>query len=170
MNILILSLKHILLCLKCGTNAGLGEQAWHERQSIGVSSHAAGLCAKRQFLPLQSSQLQCHCPGLAAQHQSPFNTSLLTAVASTGSADTAAEVDAFGDEQWERVARMGLPGRSGAECAAQWATRVRPGTYLGDWTADEDARLTQLAKRHKRANVRGLPGLTNHKSIVGSIC
>ena len=116
------------------------------------------------------SRLQRHCPGHAAQHESPSNTSLLTAVASTGSADTAAEVDAFGDEQWERVARTGLPGRSSTECAAQWATRLRPGTYLGDWTPDEDARLTQLAKRHKRANVRGLPGLTKHKSIAGSIC
>lgn len=86
------------------------------------------------------------------------------------SADTAAEVDAFGDEQWERVARMGLPGRSGAECAAQWGTRVRPGTYLGAWTAEEDARLTQLAKRHKRANVRGCPALANQKFIADSIC
>ena len=68
------------------------------------------------------------------------------------------------------MARLGLPGRSGAECAAQWATRLRPGTYLGNWTAEEDARLTQLAKRHKRAIVRGFPGLANQEAIVGSIC
>ena len=94
---------------------------------------------------------------LAAQQQHQYCALPLTAVPPTVSADTAAEVDAFGDEQWERAVRMGLPGRSGAECAAQWATRLRPGTYSGDWTAEEDARLTQLANRHKRANVRARP-------------
>lgn len=121
-------------------------------QSTGVSSLAAGVCAEG---------IGPDCSAVAsalAAHQEPSHfSSLLIAVFSMVSADTAAEVDAFGDEQWERAARMGLPARSGAECAAQWATRLRPGTYLGDWTAEEDARLTQLAKRHKRANVRACP-------------
>ncbi|KAK9846507.1 hypothetical protein WJX81_005627 [Elliptochloris bilobata] len=64
----------------------------------------------------------------------------------------AAEVSAFSAEQWERAASIRLLGRSGAECAAQWAHRLRPGTNLGAWTPDEDARLLRLAELHKRAD------------------
>lgn len=65
-----------------------------------------------------------------------------------------AEIFAFGDEQWERAAQLRVPGRSGVECRAQWANRLRPGINLGPWTKEEDARLLQLAEQHKRADVR----------------
>lgn len=59
-----------------------------------------------------------------------------------------AEVDAFGPEQWEEVARLGSAGRSGHEAATEWVHRLRPSLNLGAWTEQEDARLVQLQAQH----------------------
>ncbi|BDA41807.1 probable snRNA-activating protein complex subunit 4 [Coccomyxa sp. Obi] len=55
-----------------------------------------------------------------------------------------AEVDAFGTEEWEEIARLGSSGRSGHECSMQWAHRLRPSLNLGPWSAEEDAKLVKL--------------------------
>ncbi|KAK9908648.1 hypothetical protein WJX75_000964 [Coccomyxa subellipsoidea] len=59
-----------------------------------------------------------------------------------------AEVDAFGPEQWEEVARLGSAGRSGHEATTEWVHRLRPSLNLGAWTEQEDARLVQLQAQH----------------------
>ncbi len=59
-----------------------------------------------------------------------------------------AEVDAFGPEQWEEVARLGSSGRSGHECATQWGHRLRPSLNLSPWSQQEDAKLVKLQARH----------------------
>jgi len=69
-------------------------------------------------------------------------------------AGVAEHIDGLPDAAWDRAARLHAPGRSGGECRARWAHRLRPGINLGAWAPAEDARLAQLAEQHGRANVR----------------
>lgn len=59
-----------------------------------------------------------------------------------------ADVDAFGMEEWEEIARLGSSGRSGHECSMQWAHQLLPSLNLGPWSAEEDAKLVKLQAQH----------------------
>lgn len=69
------------------------------------------------------------------------------------SAGVEAEVGAYGQEQWEEIARLGGSGRSGHECWLEWLHRLRPSLNLGPWSPAEDARLVHLQKQHGMHNV-----------------
>ena len=63
-------------------------------------------------------------------------------------------MDAFSDARWEEVAKSGTPGRSGEECAKEWARALRPSSQRGPWAGQEDRQLLQLCRRHGLHAVR----------------
>lgn len=51
-------------------------------------------------------------------------------------------------KDWVAVAALVLPGRTNIQCAYRWGTYLDPGLEraMGRWTAEEDAKLTELGR------------------------
>ncbi len=75
-------------------------------------------------------------------------------------------MDAFSPAQWEEVAGAGTPGRSGQECAKEWARTLRPSSQRGPWAEAEDRLLLQLCRRHGLHAVR----CCSPRFIIGTGC
>jgi myb proto-oncogene protein len=78
-------------------------------------------------------------------------------------------VKKFGNSDWVAAAEL-IPGRTNKQCRQRWIKHLDPGINRGEWTVEEDAKLTDAVKEHGRcrnwAAVASLvPGRTDKQCL-----
>ena len=58
-------------------------------------------------------------------------------------------VKLYGDSNWIKISNR-MPGRNSRQCKDRWCLYLSPNTNRSPWTAEEEQRLLELAKKYKK--------------------